>query len=281
LTEHLERRKDWIKGRREKRKLARHARVRRQILRYALLAGLVALGVSGFTALQWRLQDAPNNIEVRGNQVVTDEQVKHALQAAEGKQLYKLDPKALEKNVCALPAVRYAFVRRYLAPKPHLVVDVLEEFPWASLSATPDGPVDAVISQTGRVIPVNEFPSVVQPALKITAAPGLKMTGKDVAQWDGWVNLLATQTGQNVETIDLRQPASIKVKVGDLNLHIGAADSTLNRRIGRLASVVPVLASLKNRVEYIDLSLDSNIPLKIDKHIVQQQPQQATATPQI
>jgi hypothetical protein len=40
----------------------------------------------------------------------------------------------------------------------------------------------------------------------------------------------------------------------------------LNKRLSRLPSVLPVLATLKKEnIDYVDLSLDSNVPLKISK----------------
>lgn len=260
----LQRRQDWIRGRRVKRKLARQARVRRQVLRYTMLFALVIAGVCGFTQLPWAISSTDRDIYIHGNQVVSNEQVRAVLKSAVGKPVYGLDPQLLEEKVCSLPAVKYAFVRRYIFPRPELRVEVLEEFPWASYSSTPEGPIEGVVAQTGRIIPLSQFPNVVQPDLRLCVKSDCKLNPASIAKWDGWVRLLAAQTGQPVKMIDMRNPTAIVAISGVMELHVGAADSTLTRRLGRLASVMPVADKLQDKLKYVDLSLDSNIPLKVD-----------------
>lgn len=266
MTERLSDRQQWIRGRRKKRKLARLARVRRQLIRYTLLAGLVTLGVSGFTRVDWWLpNNNPEAIEVRNNKVASTEQVRAVLAAYTGKPLFSLDPQKLEARVNKLPAVKYSFVRRCLLPHPHLVVEVLEEFPWATLCTTPDVPPYAVIAQSGRIIPIKEFPAVIQPPLKFYGGAAAQLKQDDVAKWADWLSLISAQTGAAVTAIDMQKPADITIATGDLHLRVGPADTGLTRRLGRLASVMPVLVDYRDRLEYIDLSLDNSVPLKIAK----------------
>lgn len=260
---HLQQRQEFIRGRREKRKTARLARLRRQILRYTCLTLLVGVGAAGMTQLPWCISNLDADIELHGNVVVADNQIKQTLRNCLGKPLYRLDPSVLEKDVTALPAVRYAFVRRYLLPHPKLKVEVLEEFPWATFYNAPDEPSQAVISQSGRFIPVDEFPAVVQPKLHICGNPGMKLTAAQIANWNSWTAFISEQTGEQIALVDLRCPTAIKVSCPNIELHLGAADSSLTKRLGRLASVMPLTATLKNKLSYIDLSLDSNVPLKI------------------
>lgn len=265
MTKHLQKRQDFIRGRREKRKLARHARTRRQILRYTLLLVMVGVAVCGFTHLRWSVRDLQTEVLIHGNQVVSDLQVRKAVGSALNQPLYLVDPRKLQASLCALPAVRHAFVRRYVFPYPQLRVEVMEEFPWATYSPTPDAAPVGVISQTGRYIPIAQFPKVVQPALRLSGEKSLKLSAADIAQWDSWVRLIEAQTAQPVVLVDMSKPAAVQAFSGGYELHLGAVDSTLQRRIGRLCSVMPTVATLKEPLQYIDLSLDSNIPLKVDK----------------
>lgn len=260
---HVQQRQDFIRGRREKRKQAKKARWRRQILRYFFLFALVAVGASAFRYLPWSLADADRDIAVKGNKVVSVEQVRGALSYCVGKPLYKLNPAVMEQRVKSLEVVRYAFVRRYLFPHPHLVVEVLEEFPWATLASEPGQPPHAVISETGRVIPISQFPSVIQPKFLIYGSSDLRLNTAQVAQWAAWTNYIAAQTGQVVDSVDMRVSNDVRVQDGEFYLRVGSADSTLTRRLGRLASVVPALGDLRDRLQYIDLSLDNNVPLKV------------------
>jgi cell division septal protein FtsQ len=256
-------RQDRIRGRREKRKLAKQARLRRQILRCFFLAVLLAAAASSFKYLNWSISDPDRDIQVRGNQVVSVSQVRSELSQCAGKPLWKLDPRVLEARLCSLEDVRYAFVRRYIFPRPHLVVEVAEEFPWASFATEPGAAPDAVISETGRMIPISVFPNIIQPEFKIYGQRSLKLTANDVSQWAGWTAYIAAQTGQKVDYVDMRNPHDIHVQDGEFTLRIGNADTSLTRRLGRLASVVPSLGELRDRLQYIDLGLDNNVPLKV------------------
>lgn len=265
MTAHADQRREWIRSRRQRRKVARRARYNRQAVRYIMLMSLLALGWCGFTRLPWTLKHGVEDIVVHGNSVTTVNQVHDAVKAAASLPLYQIDPRKLERQVMALKDVKYAFVRRYAFPRPHVVVEVLEEFPWATFSSDPDGQPESVIAQSGRLIPIKDFPRIVQPPLKIYGPPGLKLTSKTVSQWDSWCNFIAEQTGQPVEFVDLRKPFDVRVQDGDLNLKLGTPDGTLTRRLGRLSSVLTAIEPLKGKLEYVDLGLDNNIPLNVAK----------------
>ncbi len=265
MRAYLEERADRIRGRRKKKKQARAARWRRQILRYSLLASLLYLGTSGMIRVPWALPDPEEDVKVSGNQVVSCAQIKQVLMPCLQKPVYSLNPKDLEARIRTLPGVHNAYVRRYLFPHPYIQVQIMEEFPWASVAAGPETPVCGVISETGKYIPVAQFPAVAQPYLRFFTAPCQKMSEPDVRTWANLVSFIAMQTGTPVEYVDLRKVDDIRVQAGDLQLRLGASDSTLPKRLNRLASILPVLGSIKERVDYINLGLDSNIPLKVSK----------------
>jgi hypothetical protein len=178
----------------------------------------------------------------------------------------------------ALQAVKHAFVRRYAFPQPRIVVEVLEEFPWATYAPSPEAPAQYVIAQSGRMIPIKDFPAVTQPPLMIYGNSNLKMTSNDVVQWAKWVAFISEQTQQPVQFVDLRKPFDIRVQNGDLYLKLGTADTSLTRRLGRLTSVLAAVQPMKGRLEYIDLGLDNNIPLKVAKKDLKERDRTATAT---
>ncbi len=230
-----------------------------------MLSALIFAAFSGFYYLPWTISDAQNQISIHGNNVTSAEQVRATLASAIGKPLYQLDPKQLQRLVCTLPTVRYAFVRRHALPKPGLDVEILEEFPWASFCSDPDSKPEAVISESGRMIPISDFPTITQPQLKLCGPADFKFTPAQVAHWDMVVRLLSAQIGQPVSVVDLRQPMKIVAYCGDLELHIGQDDSALLQRLKRLNSVLPAALALKDKLKFVDLSLDSNIPLKVDR----------------
>jgi hypothetical protein len=260
-----EQRKEWMKSRRNRRKQARRARLNRQVFRYVVLLALLYGGCAGLAKLPWQTRDLQGDVVVHGGNVVSADQVKTALGDIKDKRVFQLDPRKLEKRVESLKAVKYAFVRRYTIPKPTIVVEILEEFPWASFSTSPDLPPQAVIAQTGRLIPIKDFPRIAKPDLVVYGPPAMKINGKSVSNWASIIAFITAQTGQPVQFVDLRRPFDICVQNGDLFLKLGAADATLKRRLGRLSSILTAIEPLKTRLEFVDLSLDNNIPLKIAK----------------
>lgn len=262
-------RREWMKSRRKMRKATRRARLRRQAIRYMFLSVLLFCGAACFTHLPWSLHNEKTQIEIHGNSVASRQQVLTLLNSVIDVPVYRLDPKQLERQLQSLKAVRYAFVRRYALPHPRLVVEILEEYPWAAYSPDPKTPPESVIAQSGRVIPISEFPDVVKPHMVIYAPKSLKLTSKEVSQWATWANYVSEQTGRPVDSIDLRQPFDVHIQNGDLHLKLGMPDSTLSRRLGRLVTIVPTLNTMKERIEYVDLGLDNSIPLKINKKPLQ------------
>jgi cell division septal protein FtsQ len=215
--------------------------------------------------MPWSVNDPKTQICVLGNKVATTAQIDAAMGDLTDRKLFQVDPRQLERKVEELKVVKYAFVRRYTLPKPCVIVQVLEEVPWATFSSKPDGSPESVISQSGKLIPIKDFPLITQPQLTIYGNNDLKLTSKSVAQWASYVGFIKAQTGQPVQLLDLRHPFDIRVADGDLYLKLGAADATLTRRLGRLASILSSVEPLKSRLEYIDLGLDNNIPLKLAK----------------
>jgi cell division septal protein FtsQ len=261
----LNQRQEWIRTRRQKRKGAKTARLRRQFFRYIFLLALLWGGYYGFQHVPWTIADVDKDIVVRGNLVASTDQIKSVIADYLDKPIYEMDPKKLEGRISTLRAVKYAFVRRYVMPRPKLVIEVLEEYPWATYYKDPEGEPDAIIAQSGRMIPVADFPDIKQPALKIYGQPNLKLNNTDVSQWASWVEYISSQTKQPVDSVDLRQPNDVRVVDGDLLFKLGTPDTTLSRRLGRLTSVMSAIEPLRGKLEYVDLALDNNIPLKVAK----------------
>lgn len=259
----VEDRRAWIKSRRGMRKQTRRVRLRRQMVRMFLLLFIIGLGFMGFTYLPWSVDDIENGVVVRGNIFTTSQQVRKAMRGSLFAPIYKVNPKYLEKQIESLETVKNAFVRRYALPEPHIVIEVLEEFPWASLSKGPEDNVTAVIAESGRVIPLSKFPRVSKPKLTFYSKEPLKMSADTVKQWGTWINYIEAQTGQPVQWVDLRLPYDVKVQNGDLLLKIGIPDTTLTHRLGRLASIMGAIRAYKPRLQYVDLALENNIPLKL------------------
>lgn len=265
----VEKRRQWIKSRREQRKQTRYARLRRQFLRYSILFSLLILGGLVLYKMKCRLYENSRGLEIKGNMVASNEQISSALKSeVVNSPLFVLDPNELENRVKNLSIIKHAFVRRYLLPHPRLKVEVLEEFPWATLYCpSPNLQAKFVVAESGRLISLADFPNVYKPALKIYAEDPRRfhLTEADVEQWANWTNYISKQTQCPVVAIDMLEPHNIKVETSKFSLVLGNPDSGLPCRLYRLAAVLEVLASQHKEPIYVNLSLNSNIPVKLAK----------------
>ena len=164
----VEMRWQWIRSRRQQRKLTKLARLRRQLMRYTVLALLLFVGSTAFYKMRWYLpNDSKQSISIKGNFVASGEQILQIVNKSVNLPLFALNPAELENKIKQLDIVKHVFVRRYALPYPNLQVEVLEEFPWATLYLNDAPAPQYVIAQSGRLISIRDFPHVFQPALRI------------------------------------------------------------------------------------------------------------------
>jgi hypothetical protein len=291
----VEKRRQWIKSRREQRKLTRYARLRRQFLRYFVLLSLLSLGVFAFYRIHCHLSENQNGLVIKGNVVASNEQIRHVLQSkVMNVPIFLLNPSDLEGRIEKLSVVKHAFVRRYVLPQPQIKVEILEEFPWATVyspepmtsnskhlpmqsaeqSLVSSNTLDTtstkplfVVSESGRFISIADFPNIYQPSLKIYTenAAQFHLSQAEIEQWANWLAYISKQMQCPVLYLDMREPHNIKVATNKLILVLGNPDSGLARRLYRLASVLEVLASQHKEPSYVNLALNSNIPVKLAK----------------
>lgn len=258
-----EKRRAWIKSRRTQRKAARQIHGRRQAVRMVLLLAVITTCIASFIYLPWCLNDIDRDIKVRGNIYVSTDQIKSLLAESLHRPIFQVDPTKMEKKIAALEGVKHVFVKRAAFPRPQISVEVLEEFPWATLAGGPEGLPEAVIAESGRVIPLSKFPNFPQPKLRVYGPSNLKMLPAAVKQWATWITYIEKQVNQQVTAVDLRKPFDVIVETEHLDLKLGTLDTTVTERLGRLVSIIDVLNSYKGKLQYVDLALDNNIPLKM------------------
>jgi len=264
----VEERRQWIRSRREQRKLTKLARLRRQLMRYIALALLLFGGGSAFYRMHWYLPNGNNSnqsICIKGNFVASDQQILQALRQSIDLPLFVLNPVELENKIEHLDIIKQVFVRRYALPYPRLQVEVLEEFPWATLYLNDAPAPQFVIAQSGRLISICDFPHVYQPALRIygRSKDSTQLNANDVNRWANWIAYIKKQTQCPVFSIDMREPHNVKVETGKFTIALGNPDSSLTPRLYRLASVLDILANEHKQPSCVNLSLNSNIPIKL------------------
>lgn len=262
----------WIKGRRSRRKFTRHARVRQQLLRYLLIVLILGLTGTFIYKTKWSLDSVNSGVQITGNIFTPEHKVKDIVSKFLAKPVLMIDPRKVEEEVMKLETIKYAFVRRYVVPSPQIVVNVKEEFPFATLVPYHGPKAEFVIAESGRLVPLRKFPGYPKPNLVFYANPQIKMTKQHVKQWGTWIAYIEKQTGEKVESVDLLNKFDAKVKTNKTNIRLGIPDTTLTQRMGRLTSVWKVVEQYRDQLDYIDLALDNNIPLKLlkDKKVASQ-----------
>ncbi len=261
-------RQAWMKSRRQKRKVARHVRVRQQMLRYFLMVLLVGSGAFFLSHSPWSIQDLDKGVEVSGNNYLATSKVKNILSKYVDTPIFQIDPKKVEKEVEALESVKFAFVRRYVFPRPRVIIKVKEEFPWASLTSDPEKPIQYVIAESGRLVPVDKFPSYPKPKLLFSAnvqkgKANHLFSDQEVKQWATWIKYIESQTEEKVALVDLRRQFDVRVQTDKTTFRIGIPDTTLTQRLGRLSSIMASVEQFREQLEFVDLALDNNVPIKL------------------
>ena len=150
-----------------------------------------------------------------------------------------------------------------------LIVKVKEKFPFASLSESPETPPKFVITESSSLVPIAKFPSYPRPELLIVADLNSmkKFTNQDVKQWGKWIAYIEKQTDETVKTVDLREKFDAKVTTNKTMMKLGIPDTTLTHRLSRISSIWHLVDQYRNELEYVDLALDNNIPLKVSEEI--------------
>ena len=264
----VEKRWQWIRSRRQQRKLTKLARLRRQLIRYVVLALLLFLGTAAFYKMSWYLPVDSSNSQavcIKGNSVASNQQILQALYKSTDLPLFAINPSELENKIERLDIVQQVFVRRYALPYPKLQVEVLEEFPWATLYLNDAPSSQFVIAQSGRLISIHDFSHVYQPALRIygQSKNDIKLVAADVNRWANRIAYIEKQTQSPVFSIDLRDSHNVKIETAKFTIALGSTDSSLTPRLYRLASVLDILASEHKQPSYVNLGLNSNIPVKL------------------
>lgn len=249
----LRRRRQW--------KLARNG--------WRLLAvGLVAIATAGIvTSPIWVIR-GPEQVDVQGNRMLTDDGVRSLLGIHYPQPLWKLQPQAIAKSLRARGPVAAADITRQLLP-PRLVVQITELFPVAAIESTtpvvrPNAnpgsrpapqslPQIGLIDARGTWIDLERYQSI----RPVPQLPTLKAIGdyKTIAaEWETmyrWLSLSPIA----VQIVDWRNPQDLKLQTELGLVKLGAYHrERFAQQMGGLARMRSLPQQLDPRqIDYIDL----------------------------
>ena len=88
---------------------------------------------------------------------------------------------------------------------------------------------------------------------------------KKIKEIEHIVKDVETYSNEKVEYIDARNPNDVFVKIHTINIRLGVLDSTVYERIKRIYTILPQIADVDSKIQYIDLSWDKVNYLKLQK----------------
>ena len=235
-------------------------------LRLLIIILLIFAAYKVYKLPQWYLNknifSSANNqtLKIVGNQITPTYKIMSVLRQNPVPQrpIYLIKTNTLEKEIEKLPPIKKAYIKRLWFPA-RLSIIVVERKPLLRISPDADVQPVAVFAEGGKLIGRDYLP------LKDTNNTILVLTygtkGDDYRSWDEKkikrietiVRSMEQYSNQKVEYIDLRNPKDVYIKLPEVNVRVGDADTTVLNRIRNISAILPQIKTLDKKIKYIDL----------------------------
>jgi cell division protein FtsQ len=224
-----------------------------------------AIGIAWLmTHTDWVIHK-PEQIEVQGNQRLSDSTVRSMLSLPYPQSVLTLNPEAIANQLKMSAHISQAYVRRSLFP-PRLMVIVVERHPVALVSPYPLPttiltqpqrrttlpPSVGLIDDQGNFMPLRDY--VLNPQALSTIK--LRVIGINPAQYADWTVMypLIRDSAVPITEIDWRNPANIILKTSMGVVHFGAYGNDFPAQLKALEELRPLTSQVKlSQIAYIDL----------------------------
>jgi len=237
----------------------RYWKIARRSWRLMAVALVAVATASLVTASPWVIR-GPEQVEVLGNRMLSDESVRSLLGISYPQSLWKLQPQAIAASIRARGPVAQVDITRQLLP-PRLVVRVTELFPVAVIESTvpvsrPNGSGSQIglIDSQGTWIDLERYQSM----RPIPQLPILKVMGNYSTiqrEW-GFIYRWLSLSPIAVQTIDWRDPRSISLQTELGRVELGDYGRD------RLAQQMTILARMRALPQQLDPSQIDHIDLR-------------------
>lgn len=210
-------------------------------------------------------------VEILGNSIVSDEKIISEMKKIplEKKQLFKINPAPVEKQIEELVPIKRAYIRRYWLPS-RLVVMVEELTPALTIAPSEDVQPVIAFSMTGEIITREYLPLPQNSEVIKILTYGNK--GDDYDNWDverieylyKLGSLLEDYSGEKVLYIDLRNHHNAFAQLESVKIKLGELDQSIFERIKSIRDILPQINNMIDKVQYIDLSWKDSKYLKME-----------------
>lgn len=248
----------------------------RVFYRLFLIFGLISLIAIILQLPQWKLPsnafDSLNSpaLEILNNRIVPEQKILSALRRNQVPQepIYLVKTENLKKSITQLEPVQNVYIRRFAFPA-RLQIVIIERTPMVLISPDINVPPIAFFSTDGKLIGREYMPleDEYDTVLVITYGSGddyRNWKKPKVSDFKKLANLVETETGEEVEYIDYRNPKDVYVKIPTANIRLGTLNASIFDKIQRLPSLLPQVKMLNKKVKYIDLRWDTSY-IKLDE----------------
>lgn len=210
-------------------------------------------------------------VTVSNNKIIPADYIKSAIKDVKVSRMpiFFVRVKGIQRELYKIPVFKKVYVRRYGFPA-RIQIIVFEREPIAIIKTDLNAKTSAFFTSDGVIILNHKYMKVDDNSsiLKIlTTNQSLKkdITVDRINEIRDIVNEVEKYSQEKVEYIDMRNPNDIFVRIKTANIRLGVSDSTINDRIKRISTILPQVAGLKSKIEYIDLSWDKVNYLKLKK----------------
>lgn len=214
----------------------------------------------------------PEVVKIEGNIITPEYKISDIIrrQEIENEQIFKYSTKELEDELSKLQSVKKAYIRRFWFPA-RLIVFIEEKTPVFSIAPNNDTPVISAIASDGSFINREYMP--LPSKFKTTKILSYGSDLDDYEKWDKkrvdeilkFIKTIETYSKQKIQYIDLRNQSDIYVQLEDVQLRLGAFDTTINDRIKWIPTILPEAKTLTKKVKYIDLRWNNSHYIKLDQ----------------
>ena len=256
----------------------------RMLLALIMVVFISWLGIKILKLPQWyidteKLANAdPSVLKIQGNVITPDYKIINMIRQTElpYTQIFRLDTTELEKNIAQLQPVRQVFVRRYWFPA-RLVVTIDERTPAFLLSPNLESEPNSILSVDGVLIDHDYLPFNPSIKAKRLLTYGVRNGLEEV--WDKkrveeiqkLVKAIEAYSGWEVKYIDFRKQNDVYIMLDKYLVRFGEIDSSAQKRVKKIASIIPKLNEYKN-IKYIDLRWEESTYLRLEGDKENQKP---------
>ena len=212
----------------------------------------------------------PTVLKIQGNSITPDYKIINIIRQTEipYTQIFRLDTSELEKNISQLQPVKQVFVRRYWFPA-RLVISIDERTPAFLLAPNLESEPNSVLSVDGVLIDHDYLPFKSSIKAKKLLTYGVK-NGLDEV-WDKkrveeilkLVKAIEAYSNWQVKYLDFRKQNDVYIMLDKYLVRFGEIDSTAQKRVKKIASIIPKLNEYKN-IKYIDLRWEESSYLRLE-----------------